>query len=59
MTVPWKGLDDYKKADRLVWKIKDTDKEVAGYVRQVRNFYQVCIYFSLLLHCCFTSTVNI
>lgn len=43
MTVPWKGLDEYKKADRLVWKIKDTDKDVAGYVRQVGNFYQVIV----------------
>ena len=41
MTVPWSGLDQYKRASRLVWKIKDTDKEVAGYVRQVKNFYQV------------------
>ena len=41
MTVPWKGLDQYKIADRLVWKISDTDKEVAGYVRQVGEFYQV------------------
>lgn len=41
MTVPWKGLAEYKKADRLVWKINPNDKEVAGYVRQVGSFYQV------------------
>lgn len=43
MTVPWSGSDDYKKADRLVWKINDVDKEVAGYVRQVGSFYQVIV----------------
>ena len=44
MTVPWDGLPEYKAADRLVWKINPADKEVAGYVRQVRNFYQVGIW---------------
>lgn len=42
-TVKWSGLERYKKADRLVWKVKDTDTEVAGYVRQVDNFYQVIV----------------
>lgn len=43
MTVPWTGLDRYKTADRMVWKINSSDKEVAGYVRQVDNFYQVIV----------------
>ncbi|KAL4222442.1 hypothetical protein ACF0H5_018481 [Mactra antiquata] len=43
MTVPWKGLDDYKKAERFVWRIHPNDKEVAGYVRQVNTFYQVIV----------------
>ena len=43
MTVPWDGLAQYKAAERIIWKINPTDKEVAGYVRQVKNFYQVSI----------------
>ena len=41
MTVPWSGLDDYKIAKRMVWRINPEDREVAGYVRQVGKFYQV------------------
>ena len=40
-TVQWKGLPDYKNASRMVWKINPSDIEVAGWVRQVGNFYQV------------------
>jgi len=40
-TVPWSGLDRYKKAERSVWRVNAADKEVAGYVRHVDNFYQV------------------
>ncbi|XP_052806864.1 probable serine carboxypeptidase CPVL isoform X2 [Mya arenaria] len=42
-TVQWSGLDRYKSADRMIWRINDSDKEVAGYVRQVDNFYQVIV----------------
>lgn len=41
MTVPWDGLDDYKTTKRMIWRVNPDDKEVAGYVRQVNNFYQV------------------
>ena len=40
-TVPWSHLQGYKEAKRTVWKIHDTDTEVAGYVRTVENFAQV------------------
>ena len=40
-TVQWKGLPDYKNASRFVWKINPSDTEVAGWVRQVQDFYQV------------------
>lgn len=42
-TVQWAGAAEYKKAKKAVWRIKPTDTEVAGYVRQVRNFTQVVI----------------
>ncbi|XP_046585302.1 probable serine carboxypeptidase CPVL isoform X4 [Haliotis rubra] len=42
-TVPWKGLEEYKKAPKLIWKVNPNDTEVAGYVRQVGNFYQVIV----------------
>lgn len=45
LTVPWSGLQKYLAADRMIWKVNPSDREVAGYVRQVGNFYQVCIFF--------------
>lgn len=41
MAMNWKGSQDYKKAERKVWKVLKSDPEVAGYVRQVDSFYQV------------------
>ena len=37
----WQYADEYKKVDRKVWKVRDSDSEVAGYVRRVHDFYQV------------------
>ncbi|KAM9308706.1 putative serine carboxypeptidase CPVL [Gastrophryne carolinensis] len=42
-TVPWSKLEDYKKAQRSVWKIRKTDTEVAGYVRVAGDFAQVIV----------------
>ncbi|XP_071108881.1 probable serine carboxypeptidase CPVL isoform X1 [Haliotis cracherodii] len=42
-TVDWRGLQAYKAAQRTVWKVNADDDEVAGYVRQVDNFYQVVV----------------
>ncbi|KAK7110316.1 probable serine carboxypeptidase CPVL [Littorina saxatilis] len=42
-TVQWTGLPDYLKAERQIWKINPSDTEVAGWVRQVQNFYQVIV----------------
>uniref|UniRef100_A0A8B9KVC7 Probable serine carboxypeptidase CPVL n=1 Tax=Astyanax mexicanus TaxID=7994 RepID=A0A8B9KVC7_ASTMX len=42
-TVNWTGADDYKKAERFHWKVQPSDTEVAGYVRQVGEFYQVIV----------------
>ncbi|XP_047455250.1 probable serine carboxypeptidase CPVL [Mugil cephalus] len=42
-TVNWTGAAEYKKAPRFYWKIQPTDTEVAGYVRQVKEFYQVVV----------------
>eukprot|EP00058_Branchiostoma_floridae_P015260 XP_002600748.1 hypothetical protein BRAFLDRAFT_83491 [Branchiostoma floridae] len=39
----WSKLKQYQKADRTVWKINPSDTEVAGFVRQVDNFYQVIV----------------
>ncbi|KAF6024489.1 CPVL [Bugula neritina] len=40
-TVPWQGLDGYKNATRQIWKMEDTDVDVAGYVRIYKNLVQV------------------
>ncbi|XP_017281911.1 probable serine carboxypeptidase CPVL [Kryptolebias marmoratus] len=42
-TVNWTGAADYKMAPRFHWKVQPSDTEVAGYVRQVGEFYQVII----------------
>uniref|UniRef100_A0A8C8BSF4 Probable serine carboxypeptidase CPVL n=1 Tax=Oncorhynchus tshawytscha TaxID=74940 RepID=A0A8C8BSF4_ONCTS len=42
-TVNWTGADEFNKASRFHWKIQPEDTEVAGYVRQVGEFYQVII----------------
>lgn len=40
-TVNWTGAAEYKTAPRFHWKLQPGDTEVAGYVRQVGEFYQV------------------
>ncbi|CAH1790152.1 unnamed protein product [Owenia fusiformis] len=42
-TVDWQWAPDYKTTGRLVWKIQQSDIDVAGYVRQVNNLYQVIV----------------
>ncbi|KAG9345146.1 hypothetical protein JZ751_009689 [Albula glossodonta] len=42
-TVSWSGADEYKRAQRFYWKVQPSDTEVAGYVRQVGEFFQVVI----------------
>ncbi|XP_069770185.1 probable serine carboxypeptidase CPVL [Narcine bancroftii] len=43
LTVPWSKAEEYKKADRHYWFVDPSDKEVAGYVRKVGEFYQIII----------------
>lgn len=42
-TVNWSRAEEYKTTPRFHWKIQPTDTEVAGYVRQVGEFYQVIV----------------
>lgn len=42
-TVNWTGAAEYKKVPRFPWKLQPSDTEVAGYVRQVGEFFQVII----------------
>lgn len=55
-TVQWTGLPDYMKAERQIWKINPSDTEVAGWVRQVQNFYQVN---TVVIHSCYKCTIDI
>lgn len=41
LTVNWTGAAEFRKAPRFHWKVQPQDSEVAGYVKQVREFYQV------------------
>ncbi|XP_063421347.1 probable serine carboxypeptidase CPVL [Mytilus trossulus] len=43
LSVPWSGAQKYLEAERMIWKVNPSDREVAGYVRQVNNFYQVVV----------------
>ncbi|KAG8442963.1 hypothetical protein GDO86_011689 [Hymenochirus boettgeri] len=42
-TVPWSKVEEYKKAERIVWKVTPADTEVAGYVRVAGEFSQVIV----------------
>uniref|UniRef100_A0A8C5CSD3 Carboxypeptidase vitellogenic like n=2 Tax=Gadus morhua TaxID=8049 RepID=A0A8C5CSD3_GADMO len=42
-TVNWTGAAEYRTAPRFHWRLQPGDREVAGYVRQVGEFYQVII----------------
>ncbi|KAB5586952.1 hypothetical protein PHYPO_G00007410 [Pangasianodon hypophthalmus] len=42
-TVNWTGADAYKQAERFFWKVQPSDTEIAGYIRQVKQFYQVIV----------------
>ena len=41
LVLDWDCTCAYKHADRHVWKVKQEDTEVAGFVIQVNNFIQV------------------
>lgn len=43
LVLNWDGAGAYAQADRHVWKIKSTDTEVAGFVRQVNDLTQVIL----------------
>jgi len=42
-TVDWKYKAEYLSTPRQVWRVRPDDVEVAGYVRRVRDFYQVVV----------------
>ncbi|CAF3360513.1 unnamed protein product [Rotaria socialis] len=35
----WQHADEFRSAERNVWKVKDTDTEVAGYLKQYNSFF--------------------
>lgn len=39
----WGDLEEYKKAEKLIWKVAPEDVEVAGYIRTVKHFHQAII----------------
>jgi len=41
--VPWKGQERLQTAERAVWRIKDSDSEVAGYATVVDDFAYVIV----------------
>lgn len=48
-TVNWTGADEYKQAERYYWKVQPSDTEIAGYIRQVEEFYQVSTFYLLYI----------
>ncbi|EDL88126.1 similar to Probable serine carboxypeptidase CPVL precursor (Carboxypeptidase, vitellogenic-like) (Vitellogenic carboxypeptidase-like protein) (VCP-like protein) [Rattus norvegicus] len=43
MTMDWKGSYAYRRTHKKIWKIFESDDEVAGYVRRVGKFHQVIV----------------
>jgi carboxypeptidase C (cathepsin A) len=35
----WKYAEAFRDAERKIWKVKDDDKEVAGYIKQTHSFF--------------------
>uniref|UniRef100_A0A8D0G6Y4 Probable serine carboxypeptidase CPVL n=1 Tax=Sphenodon punctatus TaxID=8508 RepID=A0A8D0G6Y4_SPHPU len=42
-TVPWSKVEEYKNVERIMWKMHPHDQDVAGYVHQLGEFYQVIV----------------
>jgi len=42
-TIQWDGQNQYLSAEKIIWKVEQTDQQVAGYVRQALNFRQVLV----------------
>ena len=45
----WEGRSDYRAVSKIKWRVLSNDSDVAGYVRQIRNLYQVC--YLLFIKC--------
>eukprot|EP00062_Callorhinchus_milii_P015095 gi/632964986/ref/XP_007898667.1/ PREDICTED: probable serine carboxypeptidase CPVL [Callorhinchus milii] len=43
LTVPWSKAEEFKNVDRFYWSVNPGDTEVAGYIRNVGDFYQVIV----------------
>ncbi|GAB6021024.1 hypothetical protein CHUAL_003661 [Chamberlinius hualienensis] len=39
----WKGAADYRNANRGIWKVDPADAEIAGYVKNVQNFWEILV----------------
>lgn len=42
-SMKWAGSSEFPKSKKVIWKVKKEDTEVAGYVRQVKNFTQAIV----------------
>ena len=42
-TLNWTGIEGYMKAPKFIWKVNESDQEIAGYVRQSTNLTQVIV----------------
>jgi hypothetical protein len=50
LSFDWSGKNLYRTTDRLTWRVKPDDREVAGYVRVVNNtFFQVIIKIRVII----------
>ncbi|GAB6021025.1 hypothetical protein CHUAL_003662 [Chamberlinius hualienensis] len=39
----WKGAADYRNAKRHIWRVDPGDKQIAGYVKNVNNFWEILV----------------
>jgi len=42
-SLTWSSPDAYYNANRTIWKVQEDDVEVAGYVKNLGNFYEVLV----------------
>ncbi|CAF0883649.1 unnamed protein product [Didymodactylos carnosus] len=41
--LPWQYADDFRKAEKVIWKVNQSDPEITGYVKHAHDFYLASI----------------
>lgn len=55
----WSGQTEYMSAPRTIWRLGDANSDVAGYVKQVGRFRQVCCVRVTMVTITYTTCVSL